>query len=203
MNDSAARRGSRVPHIAPSRGVSRQPEQARHLKSPSSGPSSQSDATSHPSSDAVVLHGLLGDLFERARVRDRIGELEPGFCVIGLEPLGLVEARVLERHGRVSGQHLEQSQVALVELPHAQLGQEDDARDARAVAERHRDDGLVHALGARDQKRVLAVEGIGDSAPNGRCPATCPVMPVPSSIRRACTCCSSWMPSPLTATGTT
>ena len=44
-----------MPHIASSSGVSRQPEQARHLKSPSLEASSQSETTSHSSRAAVAF----------------------------------------------------------------------------------------------------------------------------------------------------
>ena len=82
--------------------------------------------------------------------------------MIGLQPQALVQAGVLERDRRVAGEHLEQPQVALVELADAELRQEDDAGDAGAVAERHGDHRLVHLLRARDLDRELAVERVRD-----------------------------------------
>ena len=102
------------------------------------------------------LRRLLGDLVRGLCVGDRVGELEPCLRVSRLEPQALVQACVLERYGRVPGQHLEQPQVTLVELPDAKLRQEDDARDAGAVAERHGDHGLVHLFRAGDLDRELA-----------------------------------------------
>ena len=52
---------------------------------------------------------------------------------VRLAPLGLVEARVLERDRRVAGEHLEEPDVVFVELVDAELGDDDDADDARAV----------------------------------------------------------------------
>ena len=81
MNVSAARRGNRVSHIAPSIGVSRQPEQARQLKSPTRGSSSQSDTTSHSRSAAVAFTVSSAICSGELGVGDGVCELEPGLRV--------------------------------------------------------------------------------------------------------------------------
>ena len=62
----------------------------------------------------------LDDAFEHALEPLRGGEvapeLEQRLRALRLAALGLVEARVLERDGRMAGEHLEQAQVVLVEL---------------------------------------------------------------------------------------
>ena len=55
MNVSAGQTRNRVSHIAPSIGVSRQPEQARHAEVADRGSSSHSDTTSHSSNAAVAF----------------------------------------------------------------------------------------------------------------------------------------------------
>ena len=118
-------------------------------------------------------HGLGADRAGRGRLGDRARELEQGLQVVGLAPLGLVQARVLERDRRLAGEHLEQAHVVLVELVDAELRDRDDADHARAVAERHRDQRLLDHVRARDHHRELALErvlheqrlaGLGDVA---------------------------------------
>ncbi len=83
------------------------------------------------------------------------------FARLRLEPLGLVEAGVLERDRRVAAEDLEQADVVLVELVDAELGDDDGPDDAGAVVERDGDHRLVHVLGSRDRDCELAVEGVG------------------------------------------
>ena len=99
-------------------------------------------------------HGLVADLLDRARLRDGVGELEPGLRVVGLAAERLVEARVLERDRGVAGEHLEQPQVVLVELADPELRERDRADHALAVAQRHGGERLVGRLSVTLQADV-------------------------------------------------
>ena len=95
----------------------------------------------------------LGQSEASAEVEERVGDLERGSRAVGFEPLGLVEARVLERHGRVAAEHLEKADVVLVELVDPELRDDDRPDDTGAVVERDCDHRLVDVLGARDRDR--------------------------------------------------
>jgi len=62
----------------------------------------------------------------------------------------------------MAAEHLQQPLVVLVELLEAELRDHDHADHARAVTQRHGDQGLVDRLGAGDPERVLAVRGVAD-----------------------------------------
>ena len=64
-------------------------------------------------------------------------ELEQRRRALGLTPCRLVQAGVLDGHGRVSGEDFEQPDVVLVELVQAELRDDDHADDPRPVAQRH------------------------------------------------------------------
>ncbi len=81
---------------------------------------------------------------------------------LALATLGFVEACVLERDGRVAGQHLQEPHVVFVELFDPELRDDDDADHARAVAERNRDDRLGDAGCSRYLDRVVAFERVGN-----------------------------------------
>ena len=104
--------------------------------------------------------GGVHDRLQRSGGRELVGELEPCLRVLGLPVQALVQPRVLERRGRVAGQHLEQPHVVLVEPADTELRQEDDAVDTRPVAERHGDDGLVDRLRTGHELAELAVLGV-------------------------------------------
>ena len=113
------------------------------------------------------LDRALEDLVERlggrqppAEVEQRVGDVERVLGPLGLEPLCLVEARVLDRDGRVAAEHLEQADVVLVELGDAELGDDDRADHPRAVAERDGDHRLVHVVRAGDRLGEVAVERV-------------------------------------------
>ena len=95
-----------------------------------------------------------------ARLEQRVRDLSRLLRGLGLEALLLVEARVLERDRCLAGEHLEQADVVLVELVHAELRDHDHAGDARAVAERHHRQRLLELVGAGDPDRELALERI-------------------------------------------
>ena len=60
----------------------------------------------------------------------------------------------------MAGEHLEQSQVVLVELVETELRDDDHADHAGAVVHRHGDDRLVDLRGALDLDRELAGRGV-------------------------------------------
>ena len=106
------------------------------------------------------LRGALDDAFEHALEPLRRGEvapeLEQRLRALRLAALRLVEAGVLERDGRMAGEHLEQAQVVLVELVQAELGDDDRPGDAGAVVQRDGDDRLLDPRGTGDLDRELA-----------------------------------------------
>ena len=113
---------------------------------------------------ADQLRGAFDDarqhVIETLRGGEVAAELEQRLRALGLAPLRLVEARVLERDGRVAGEHLEQAQVVLVELVEAELRDDDGADHAGAVLERHGDDRLVDLGRALDLDRELALRRV-------------------------------------------
>ena len=106
------------------------------------------------------LRRTLDDAFEHPLEtlgrREVAPELEQRLRALGLAPLRLVQACVLERDGGVAGEHLKQAQVVLVELAQAELGDDDRARDPGAVVERDGDDRLLDVRGAGDLDGELA-----------------------------------------------
>ena len=106
------------------------------------------------------LSGPLDDALEHALEplgRGEVApELEQRLRALRLAALRLVETGVLERDGRMAGEHLEQPQVVLVELAQAELGDDDRPGDAGAVVERDGDDRLLDLGGALDLDRELA-----------------------------------------------
>ena len=108
----------------------------------------QSDARSVSKSEHRRRGGQPADLVERRRLRELVGEGEQRLRALGLAALLLVEPRVLERHRRLAGEHLEQAHVVLVELVDAELRDDDRAGDARAVAQRHGRERLLELVGA-------------------------------------------------------
>ena len=134
---------------------------------------SQRDARGVSNSAVAASTVRVADLLERLRARDFVGEREQRLGALGLAPLLLVEARILERDRRVAGEHLEQADVVLVELVEAELRDDDRAGDPRAVPQRHGGEGLLDLFGARDPVGELALErvrheqrlaGLGDPA---------------------------------------
>ena len=91
-----------MPHIASSNDVSRQPAQARHLKSPSL-------EVLEPERNELAVeqsrrrYGLVGDCSGEVVSGDGVRELEPRLRVFGLPSQPLVKAGVLERDRRVAG----------------------------------------------------------------------------------------------------
>src|SRR5205085_4776178 len=102
------------------------------------------------------------DLVQPLRSRKLAPELEQRLRALGLAPLGLVEARVLERDRGLAGEHLEQADVVLVELIEAELRDPDDADHARAEAQRDVDLRLLDHVRPRHLTRVLAVRRVRD-----------------------------------------
>ena len=107
-------------------------------------------------------HRLVADRVGRGRLRDGARELEQGLQVVGLAPLSLVQASVLERHRGMACEHLEQPHVVLVELIDPELRDRDHADHARPVAKRHGDLRLLDHVGAGDHHRVLALQRVAD-----------------------------------------
>ena len=107
-------------------------------------------------------------------------ELEQCARALGLAALRLVEARVLERDGRVAGEHLEQAHVVLVELVEPELRERDDADHAGAVAGAAprgttRRSGRCPGMNAANSQRAAS-----PSRTDSPVCATRPVMPSPS-----------------------
>ena len=102
------------------------------------------------------------DVVEIDERRELPAELEQGRRALGLAPRRLVEARVLDRDGRMAGEHLEQPHVVLVELVQPELRDDDDADDPGPVAKRHREQRLLDRVGALDQLPELAVRSVAD-----------------------------------------
>ena len=102
------------------------------------------------------------DVVEIDERRELPAELEQRRRALGLAPRRLVEARVLDGDRRVAREHLQQPHVVLVELVQPELGDDDHADDATAVAKRHRKERLLDRVGALDQLPELAVRGVGD-----------------------------------------
>ena len=104
--------------------------------------------------------GAVEHVVEALGARELARELEQGLGTLGFAPLRLVEARVLERNGRVAGEHLEQAQVLFVELVEAELGDDDRADHAHAVVERNGQQRLVDQLRPRNRLSELAVRRV-------------------------------------------
>ena len=68
----------------------------------------------------------------------------------------------------MSGQHLEQTYVVLVELILAELRDDDDSEHTGGVAQRDCDDRLGDSRGSRDLHRILAVESVRDEDTTAR-----------------------------------
>ena len=96
------------------------------------------------------------------RRRELAPELEQRGRALRLAACRLVQPRVLDRDGRVSGEHLEQADVGLVELVEPELRDDDHADHPGAVAERHCEQRLLDHRRARDPGAELAVRGVGD-----------------------------------------
>src|SRR5438067_4112330 len=94
----------------------------------------------------------LEDVIEARSRRELASELEQLRCALGLAPGRLVQARVLDRDGRVTREHLEQPYVVLIELIQTELRDHDDADDPRAVAERHREERLLDRRRSRNAR---------------------------------------------------
>ena len=89
-------------------------------------------------------------------------EREERLRALGLAPLRLVEAGVLERNRRVSCHHLEQAQVVGVELVEAELGDHDHAGHARAVPQRDGEERLLDLRGPGDLLAELVTRSVAD-----------------------------------------
>ena len=76
------------------------------------------------------LDDPLQDFREPFRSREVAAEVEQLLQVLGFATLRLVEAGVLERDGRVTAEHLEQTEVVLVELVDPELRDDDHADHA-------------------------------------------------------------------------
>ena len=113
--------------------------------------------------------GQPADLVERRRLGELIREGEQRLRTLGLTALLLVEARVLECHRSLAGEHLEQAHVVLVELVGAELRDHDRAGDARAVAQRHGRKRLLELVGAGNALRELALERVRHEQRLARC----------------------------------
>ena len=131
-------------------------------RSPVSASWSQSDVERAAEDLGRSAHDALGDLGDVLGAGDVASELEQGGRALGLAALGVVQASVLERDGRVAREHLEHAQVVGVELVEPELGDDDDAVDARAELERHREQRLLDLGGARDLLAELAVGRVAD-----------------------------------------
>ena len=106
------------------------------------------------------LDDALEDVFE-ARGRGKLAsELEQLRRTLRLAARRLVEARILDRHGGVAREHLEQSNVVLVELVQTELRDDNHACDARAVAQRHGDERLLDRRRPGNARSELAVRGV-------------------------------------------
>ena len=60
----------------------------------------------------------------------------------------------------MTGEHLEQAQVVLIELVEAELGDDDRADHARPVVKRHREQRFIDRFRARNRLRELALRGV-------------------------------------------
>ncbi len=89
-------------------------------------------------------------------------EREERLRALGLAPLGLVEAGVLERNRCMACHHLEQAQVVGVELVQAELGDHDHARDARSVPQRDGEQRLLDLRGPGDLLAELVTRSVAD-----------------------------------------
>ena len=76
------------------------------------------------------LDDPLQNLREAFRSRELAAEVEQLLQVLGFPALRLVEPCVLERDGRVTAEHLEQTEVVLVELVDPELRDDDHADHA-------------------------------------------------------------------------
>ena len=101
-------------------------------------------------------------MVEARERRELAAELEQRGRALGLALRRLVQARVLDRHRSVPGEHLEQPDVVLVELVETELGDDDHAHDAAAVAQRHGDERFLDQRRALDAMPELAVGRIPD-----------------------------------------
>ncbi len=102
------------------------------------------------------------DVLERLRVLQICREREQRFRAFGLSALLLVEPRIFERNRRLAREHLEQSDVVIVELVDPELRDHDRAGDPRPVPERHDRQRLLELGGAGDPVGELALECVRD-----------------------------------------
>ena len=108
------------------------------------------------------LDDPLQDVFEARGRCELAAELEQLRRALRLASRRLVEARVLDRDGRVTREHLEQPHVVLVELVQAELRDDDHAHHPRAVAQRHGEKRLLDDRRPRNARAELAVGCIVD-----------------------------------------
>ena len=111
-------------------------------------------------------HHALGHVDRTACLGEVAREREERLRALGLAPLGLVEAGVLERNRRVSRHHLEQSQVVGVELVEAELRDHDHAGDARSVSQRDGEQRLLDLRGPGDLLAELVTRSVDDEEGN-------------------------------------
>jgi hypothetical protein len=104
----------------------------------------------------------VGDVDDPGGLGEVAGELEECLRGLGFAPLHVVEPGVLERDRRVTGHHLEQSEVVRVELVEAELRDDDDAGHPVAVLERHREQRLRDLGGSRDSLAELVLRRVSD-----------------------------------------
>ena len=119
------------------------------------------------------------------RLREVAGEREERLRALGLAALRLVQPRVLERDGRVPGQHLEEPQVVGVELVEAELRDDDDAGHARPVLAAGRRGATPRSRPCRRsarRTRAALRRRRGAASPVS---ATRPVMPRPTCVGRS------------------
>ena len=109
--------------------------------------------------DGAARHALR-DVGDTGRLGEVAGELEERFRAFGLPSLCLVQARVLERDGRMAGHHLEKPEVVGVELVEPELGDDDHACHARPVSEWDGEKRLFDVGGPRDPFAELVIRGV-------------------------------------------
>ena len=107
-----------------------------------------------PAESTAILDS---DRLEIRAGRELGRELEQRLGALRLAPLLLVEPRVDERDRGVPGEHLEQTQLVLVELVEAELRDDDHADHRRPVEER---DGEQRLLDLRRPSNLDAELGL-------------------------------------------
>ena len=104
-----------------------------------------------------------GAIEHRRRVvgsRQRLGQPEQGRCRLGGFALLLQQACVLEGHGRMRREDLEQADVVLFELVDPEVRQHDHAGHAIAHLHRHAEDRLLDLRGALDLDPDVVAERV-------------------------------------------